>query len=67
MLTRTPVTPLVAGVLLDAGPVVAELGAALLYALSVVAWFCVARRFGPARRSRPRGAPALPGLRPALP
>ena len=46
LVTRTPGTPLVAGLLLDAGPVVSELGAALLYALSVVAWFCVARRFG---------------------
>ena len=48
MLTRTPVTPLVTGVLLEGGPVAAELGAALLYAFSVAAWFSVARRFGPA-------------------
>jgi hypothetical protein len=48
MLTRTPVAPLVAGGLLDAGPLVAEAAAALLYALSVLAWCSVARRFGPA-------------------
>lgn len=48
MLNRTPVSPLVAGGLLDAGAVVAEIGAALLYALSVASWFVVARRFGPA-------------------
>jgi hypothetical protein len=43
---RTPGTPLVAGLLLDAGPVASEIGFACLYALSMVAWFCVARRFG---------------------
>lgn len=48
LLTRTPIAPLVAGGLLDAGPVVAEIGAALLYAASVVAWCSVAWRFGPA-------------------
>jgi len=47
MASRTPVTPVVAGALLDAGPIVAELAAALLYALSVAAWFSVARRYGP--------------------
>lgn len=47
LVTRTPGTPLVAGLLLDAGPVASELGLGILYALSVVAWFCVARRFGP--------------------
>ena len=46
LLARTPGTPLVTGVLLEAGPVAAETGAALLYALSLVAWFCIARRFG---------------------
>ena len=46
LLARTPGTPLVTGVLLEAGPVAAETGAAILYALSLVAWFCVARRFG---------------------
>jgi hypothetical protein len=46
--SRTPGTPLVVGALLDAGPVAAEVGAALLYALSVLAWCAVARRFGPA-------------------
>lgn len=48
LLTRTPIAPLVSGGLLDAGPLVAEVGAALLYALSVLAWCAVARRFGPA-------------------
>jgi hypothetical protein len=47
LLARTPGTPVVAGVLLDAGPVASELGLAVLYALSLVAWFCVARRLGP--------------------
>jgi hypothetical protein len=47
ILSRTPGTPLVAGVLLDLGPVVSEVGMAVLYALSIVAWFSVARRFGP--------------------
>jgi hypothetical protein len=47
MASRTPVTPIVAGGLLDAGPIVAELAAALLYALSIAAWFSVARRYGP--------------------
>ena len=45
---RTPGTPLVVGGLLDAGAVVAEVGAAVLYALSILAWCAVARRFGPA-------------------
>ncbi|MCZ7589049.1 MAG: hypothetical protein M5U27_09395 [Gaiella sp.] len=47
LVQRTPGTPLVAGLLLDAGPVASEIGLALLYSLSVVAWFSVARRFGP--------------------
>ena len=47
MTSRTPVTPLVAGSLLDAGPVVAELAMAVLYALSISTWFVVARRYGP--------------------
>ena len=47
LLARTPGTPVVAGLLLEGGPVVSEAGLAVLYALSVVAWFCVARRFGP--------------------
>ncbi|HET6682830.1 MAG TPA: hypothetical protein VFG75_03965, partial [Gaiella sp.] len=47
ILSRTPGTPLVAGVLLDLGPVVSEVGMGVLYALSIVAWFSVARRFGP--------------------
>ncbi|HET8743756.1 MAG TPA: glycosyltransferase family 39 protein, partial [Gaiella sp.] len=46
LVARTLGTPLVTGLLLDAGPVVSEVGVALLYALSIVAWFCVARRFG---------------------
>ena len=48
LVARTPGTPLVTGLLLEAGPVVSEIGAAALYAGSIVAWFCVARRFGPA-------------------
>lgn len=47
ILQRTPGTPLVVGTLLEAGPLVAEVGLAVLYALSLVAWFCVARRYGP--------------------
>ena len=43
---RTPGTPLVVGGLLDAGAVAAEVGAAVLYALSVLAWCAVGRRFG---------------------
>jgi hypothetical protein len=46
--SRPPGTPLVVGVLLEAGSTVAEVGAALLYALSILAWCAVARRFGPA-------------------
>lgn len=46
--SRTPGTPVVAGALLELGPVAAELGAALLYALSILCWVSVARRFGPA-------------------
>lgn len=45
---RPPGTPLVAGALLEAGPFVAEVGAALLYVFSILAWCAVARRFGPA-------------------
>jgi dolichyl-phosphate-mannose-protein mannosyltransferase len=48
VLTRTPVAPLVAGGLLDLGPLAAEVGAAILYAVSVLAWCSVARRFGAA-------------------
>ena len=47
LLSRTPGTPLVTGLLLEAGPVASEAGLAVLYSLSIVAWFCVARRFGP--------------------
>ena len=47
VLGRTPVAPLVAGVLLDvAGGTLAEPAVSLLYALSVTAWFLAARRFG---------------------
>ncbi|MGH3132197.1 MAG: glycosyltransferase family 39 protein [Gaiellaceae bacterium] len=46
--SRPPGTPLFAGGLLDAGPLVAEAGAALLYTLSILAWCSVARRFGAA-------------------
>jgi hypothetical protein len=48
VLARTPGSPLVLGGLLDAGPVVAGAGAALLYALSVAAWFAAARKLGTA-------------------
>ena len=47
ILSRTPGTGIVTGVLLELGPIVSEVGAAVLYALSVAAWFGVARRFGP--------------------
>jgi hypothetical protein len=47
ILSRTPGTGIVAGGLLQLGPIVSEVGAAVLYALSVAAWFSVARRFGP--------------------
>jgi hypothetical protein len=47
LLAGTPGTPVVAGLLLEGGPVVSEAGLAVLYALSIVGWFCVARRFGP--------------------
>ena len=46
VLTRTPGTPLVTGVLLEAGSVASEVCVAVLYALSILAWFSVARRFG---------------------
>ena len=47
ILSRTPGTGIVTGGLLDLGPIASEVGAAALYALSVAAWFGVARRFGP--------------------
>jgi hypothetical protein len=48
MLFRTPVTPIVAGVLLDVGGgVLAEPLMAVLFAGSVVAWAVAARAFGP--------------------
>ncbi|HKP09726.1 MAG TPA: hypothetical protein VJT76_03275, partial [Gaiella sp.] len=56
ILSRTPGTPLVAGALLDLGPVVSEVGMAVLYALSIVAWFAVARRFGPVAALTTAGA-----------
>jgi Dolichyl-phosphate-mannose-protein mannosyltransferase len=46
--SRPPGTAFVAGPLLEGGPLVAEAGTALLYAVSVLAWCAVARRFGPA-------------------
>jgi len=47
VLGRTPLAPLVVGVLLDPlGGRLAELGVSLLYAGSVLAWFLAARRFG---------------------
>ena len=48
LVSRPPGTPLVAGAMLDLGPIAAEAGAAALYALSILAWCSVARRFGPA-------------------
>jgi hypothetical protein len=48
MLARTPLSPLVIGWVLEAGPVVAEVAMAVLYALSILAWCAVARRFGTA-------------------
>ena len=68
LVSRPPGTPLVVGGLLDAGPVVAEVGAALLYALSILAWCCgcAALRAGRGDRDRSRAAP-LPRLRGALP
>ena len=48
LVSRPPGTPLVVGGMLDAGPVATEVGTALLYAFSILAWCCVARRFGPA-------------------
>jgi hypothetical protein len=48
LLTRTPVAPLMTGGLLELGPVAAELGAAMLYALSILGWTVAARRFGTA-------------------
>jgi hypothetical protein len=56
ILSRTPGTPLVAGALLDLGPVVSEVGMAVLYSLSIVAWFSVARRFGPVAALTTAGA-----------
>ena len=48
MLFRTPVTPVLAGVLLDTGGgVLAEPVLAVLFAASVVAWTLAARAFGP--------------------
>ena len=50
------------------GPVAAEAGAALLYALSILAWCSVARRFGAAAAIATAAALLLyPGLRPAVP
>ena len=48
LVSRTPGTPLVAGGLLELGPVAAEVAAALMYAVSILAWCSVARRFGAA-------------------
>lgn len=54
--SRTPGTPLVVGALLETGPLLAEIGAALLYALSILAWCSVAGRFGPAAAIATAGA-----------
>ncbi len=48
ILSRTPGTGIVAGGLLDLGPVAGEAAVAVLYAFSITAWFAVARRFGAA-------------------
>jgi hypothetical protein len=48
LLGRVPVTGLVSEALLSIGPTGAELAMGALYALSVVCWWRVARRFGPA-------------------
>jgi hypothetical protein len=48
LLGRVPVTGLFAEAVLTAGPVFAEIAMALLYALSIVCWWRVARRCGPA-------------------
>jgi hypothetical protein len=47
VLDRTPIAPLVVGGLLDpAGGALAEPGASVLYAASIMAWFLAARTFG---------------------
>jgi hypothetical protein len=46
LLMRAPVTGVVAEALLAAGPVVAELALAVLYALAVLCWWRVGRRVG---------------------
>ncbi len=47
MLGRTPIAPLVVGVLLDPfGGALAELGVSALYGAAVTAWFLAARTFG---------------------
>jgi len=48
MLARTPLAPLAIGWLLELGGVAAEAVMAILYALSILAWCAVARRFGTA-------------------
>ena len=47
ILMRAPVTPVVAGGLLDAGAIVSEVAAAALYAVSILLWWSVARRVSP--------------------
>jgi hypothetical protein len=48
LLMRAPVTGVVSEGLLELGPLAAEAGMAVLYALSVLSWWRVARRFGAA-------------------
>lgn len=48
MLTRAPVTGIVSEALLSAGPLVAEAAMAVLFVLSVLCWWLVARRVGAA-------------------
>jgi hypothetical protein len=48
LLTRGPATGIFAETLLELGPLVAETAMAFLYALSVLCWWRVGRRLGPA-------------------
>jgi hypothetical protein len=48
LLARAPVTGILSEALLEVGPLAAEAGMALLYALSILCWWRVARRMGTA-------------------
>ena len=68
LLMRAPVTGVVAEALLALGPLAAELAMALLYALSVLCWWRVARTVGVAPGIALAAlASRVPGLRPPLP